>query len=292
MFKFLRPRRFAALSYNNTHNIGDEIQTIAAMRFLPRVDAWVDRERLDEFRSWADHRIILNGWFLHQPEHWPPAKRLIPHIVSFHLTREIPGLNERKIAPHTTVLGEQGVEYLRQHEPIGTRDLDTLGQLQSAGIKAYFSGCLTLTLSVDDAGSRGDTVYAVDVSDDVVSFLSRKCDGPVVRLTHIDTTPEGAVRMERAKALVRGYATARLVVTSRLHCALPCLALGTPVLFIETAADAYRFDGLRDLLHRATDADLLNEKTDFDPNAPPPNGSGWLTLRDRLISSCENFIRG
>ena len=119
-----------------------------------------------------------------------------------------------------------------------------------------------------------------------------KCDGPVVRLTHIDTTPEGAVRIERAKALVRGYATARLVVTSRLHCALPCLALGTPVLFIETAADAYRFDGLRDLLHRATDADLLNEKTDFDPNAPPPNGSGWLTLRDRLISSCENFIRG
>jgi hypothetical protein len=48
-----KPTRYAALNYYPIHhnNLGDEIQTLAATRFLPRVDTWVHRERLDEFRS-------------------------------------------------------------------------------------------------------------------------------------------------------------------------------------------------------------------------------------------------
>jgi len=35
-----------------------------------------------------------------------------------------------------------------------------------------------------------------------------------------------------ADGLLRRYASARFVVTSRIHCALPCLALNTPVIYV------------------------------------------------------------
>ena len=36
--------------------------------------------------------------------------------------------------------------------------------------------------------------------------------------------------MTLAKNLLNKYASAKLVITSRIHCAIPCLSLGTPVL--------------------------------------------------------------
>ena len=36
-----------------------------------------------------------------------------------------------------------------------------------------------------------------------------------------------------AEELLRKYSTAKLVITSRIHCALPCLALGTPVIYLQ-----------------------------------------------------------
>ncbi|WP_264821067.1 polysaccharide pyruvyl transferase family protein [Acinetobacter schindleri] len=32
--------------------------------------------------------------------------------------------------------------------------------------------------------------------------------------------------------MLEKYSTAKLVITSRIHCALPCLAMGTPVIYI------------------------------------------------------------
>lgn len=286
-------QQYAALRYESTVNLGDEIQTIAALRFLPRVDSWVDRERLSKFRGVRGHKIILNGWFLHRPEHWPLAKSLKPLITSFHITKEIvPAFNRTGMSATDAILGPVGLDYLRQHQPIGARDLHTLSLLQNAGVEAYFSGCLTLTLDMNDAGPRDDAVIAVDVSDDVFSFLSRRCDGPVFRIEHDDTETAGPARFEKARALLRRYATARLVVTTRLHCALPCLALGTPVLHIEEAADHYRFDGLRDFLHQTSEDELCSGSADFDINDPPPNDTAWHGLRDQLISTCEEFVQG
>ena len=240
-----RPK-FAALNYFGTGNLGDEIQTIAALGFLPKVDAWISRERLDQFSSETPHTIILNGWFLHRPEHWPPSQCLRPLFISFHLTREIhAGHDGRRRSPQSTVLSPEGVRYLKTHEPIGARDLDTLSQLQAKGLSAYFSGCLTLTLRMPRPLRREDAVYAVDVSDEVCAYLSDRCDIPLTRLTYFDIETVGRDRFEKAKLLLAKYGSARAVVTARLHCALPCLALGTPVLLIDAASNSCRFDGLK-----------------------------------------------
>ncbi len=287
----MQPQKFALLSYAGTQNLGDEIQSIAAQRFLPRVDAWVDRERLDEFHSGAPHKIILNGWFLHRPEHWPPSPRLHPLVTSFHLTRQVvPGANLKMIPPSATVLGGKGLEFLRRHEPIGARDLDTLAQLQAAGVAAYLSGCLTLTLRPIGPVLTRASVYAVDVPDDVLAHLARGCHEPVVRLSHGDSELTGAARFVRAADLLRCYANAKAVVTTRLHCALPCLALGTPVLFIETAGDRYRFDGLRDLLRGASPDEILSGRVRYDLSSPPENKDGWQVLRDALEAQCVSFV--
>ena len=287
------PQKFALLSYAGTQNLGDEIQSIAAQRFLPHVDAWVDRERLDEFRSSAPHKIILNGWFLHRPEHWPPSSSLHPLVTSFHLTRQmVAGVNLNMIPPSATVLSGKGLEFLKRHEPIGARDLDTLAQLSAAGVAAYFSGCLTLTLRPIGPVLTRANVYAVDIPENILARLAQSSRQPIIQLSHGDSELIGAARFAKAADLLRCYANAKAVVTTRLHCALPCLALGTPVLFIEAASDRYRFDGLRDLLRCASPDEISSGRVGFDLSNPPANKAGWQILRDALEAQCATFVSG
>jgi hypothetical protein len=77
-----------------------------------------------------------------------------------------------------------------------------------------------------------------------------------VELTHTLPKDHGFSEEEKiakAKALLDRYARASLVITSRIHCALPCLGLGTPVLFIENGYDRKfgreRFGGILELFN-------------------------------------------
>ena len=71
-----------------------------------------------------------------KPNNWPPSNKIIPFFISFHINPII----------EKYILNKNGVEYLKKHEPIGCRDLYTKSILERNGIRAYFSGCLTLTL--------------------------------------------------------------------------------------------------------------------------------------------------
>ena len=60
-------------------------------------------------------------------------------------------------------------------------------------------------------------------------------------------------KFEFAEKILREYTKAQYVVTSRIHCALPCLAMGVPVLFVypKDAGDIHncRFNGLIELFN-------------------------------------------
>ena len=80
-----------------------------------------------------------------------------------------------------------------------------------------------------------------------------------------------------ARELVEKYARASLVVTSRIHCALPCLGLETPVVLVEDSRQeemsSCRFGGLRELFHVVTwDAGRL--KMCFEHRGPLTGGNG------------------
>jgi polysaccharide pyruvyl transferase len=285
--------RYGLLSYRWSGNLGDEIQSIAARRFLPSVDLVVDRESLDRnprFNRTFFH-VILNGWFMHRPHRWPPHPHVRPLITSFHLSNEILIQNQSGVSAANALLEGRAREYLIEHEPIGARDLATLELLERKGVRAFFSGCLSLTLARPTVAGRRDYVCVNNLDPESVAFVQARTAARVIQTTHTDWLTIGfARRMRKAEALLSLYAGAKCVITSRLHCALPCIALGTPVLLVTLQNDNYRFSGLADLIRCCTREAFLSGLAEFDIEHPTPNSEGHLALRQRLAESVAAFV--
>lgn len=323
----------------NIFNIGDYVQSIAARQFLPTVDYYLDRERLNEPVG-DEVRLIMNGWFMHRPENWPPSSEIKPLFVAFHLNK----LAEKEM------LTKEGVYYLKAHEPIGCRDHHTVSILMERGIDAYFSGCLTLTLGktykhtvVSDA-----PIYLTDLNSTLQRNLKFKINCAIAIITKLHLLKKIQARMldcgitknliriaafyvtyrsvisddvflsaqyreqeiedrfesddekfRYADELLREYSKARYVVTSRIHCALPCLAMGTPVAFItnDLLGEVHncRLDGLKQLFHtieigyngiscKIPGISKLTKVATFN------NKSDYKVLAEKLISRCKAFV--
>lgn len=280
--------KYGLLTYDENKrffNVGDNIQSLAAKQFLPQVDAYVNREKLAEYRG-PKLKLIMNGWFTHNIQNWVPSENIIPLFVSFHMNNTA--------APF--MLSDKGIAYLKKHEPIGCRDQFTVDTLKAKGIDAYFTGCLTLTLDsykVDDS-ERGDNIYIVDplysyprpekIFYNAKATVRNILNGTAFQLgkkqQHLkkfisqelletanfinqeppSNTYSDEEKFEMAEDLLKDYAKAKLVITSRIHCALPCLAMGTPVIFVngfDSFVDSCRFDGILELFNRID----INSKT-------------------------------
>jgi len=280
--------KYGLLTYDENKrffNVGDNIQSLAAKQFIPQVDAFINREKLADYKG-DKTKLILNGWFTHNTTNWVPSDDIDPVFVSFHMNNTA--------AP--AMLSEKGISYLKKHQPIGCRDQFTADTLKEKGIDAYFSGCLTLTLDtykVDDS-ERGDDIYIVDPlysyprpekifynakhtvknilngtafqlgkkQKHLTNFISEE----VLRTAHFvnqeppANTYSDEEKFAMAEDLLHKYAKAKLVITSRIHCALPCLAMGTPVIFVngfDSFVDSCRFDGILELFNRID----INSKT-------------------------------
>lgn len=120
---------------------------------------------------------------------------------------------------------------LKSDYPIGCRDVPTRDFLRSLGYNAYFSGCISMTLPKRQEGDYR-LVYVID--DDAKKGLPF-CDPVDLRPITSLCLPEDAP-WEKCEELARERInllrdTAKLVITSRLHVYLPCVAMGIPVLF-------------------------------------------------------------
>ena len=307
-------------------NVGDNIQSLAAKQFLPKVDQYVNRENLGEYKG-EPIKMILNGWFTHNAANWVPAENIIPLFVSFHMNNTAAPL----------MLSEKGIEYLKKHQPIGCRDKYTVNTLKKHNIDAYFTGCLTLTLDsykVEDS-QRTDNIYLVDplygyitqrkLTRNYKSFIKSVLNGKIFELgkrkkhlknfiskellesaIYVNQEPPANTytdeqKFEMAEKLLHDYARAKLVITSRIHCALPCLAMGTPVIFVngfETFTDSSRFEGIIDLFNRID----INTKTgEWTANFPiegkinketvVENLDKHYELADKMKEICKDFIK-
>lgn len=111
-------------------------------------------------------------------------------------------------------------------------------------------------------------------------------------------------KMEQARELIRRYAGAKLVVTSRIHAALPCLGLETPVIFIPssglnaTRGNAGRFDGIEKMFNviRWKDCRLVIEspqimvgKGKITNAIQVSNPSVYKEYRDLLVERTMEF---
>ncbi len=328
---------------NDVINIGDYIQTLAASQFLPSLDGFVDRERLSVYDG-DECAVIMNGWYMHFPEFWPPSRKIHPLFVAFHVNS----------SAAEKMLCSEGLSYLKQHEPIGCRDKYTCDLLTKKGIKAWFSGCLTLTLGQKYLSEeKNNFIYFVDpfipstqqkwllILDVLALFrhpclvrsLSPKVHGDQVQISSFVkyvraarfyrlysrlfskkviknaiyiqhgcsyyNTLSNEMRLREAEKLIQLYAKAKFVVTSRIHCALPCLGLGTPVYFTYDKtweeSSSCRLEGLMELLH-VINVTPYKLKVEFDcmdcfPEEVVPNKDSWRPLAKYMAKKCGDFIK-
>ena len=285
-------KHFGLLTYSGTNNLGDEIQSLAARRFLPRVDRYISREDL-QCDPACDGAVstILNGWFLHHPERWPPHPAIRPLLTSFHVSQSKPSRwRPWKPGPAQIVMSPENIEYLRRHGPVGARDRATLSLLSRHDVDSFYSGCLTLTLPAPKRIERKDIV-ACDLDADLLRVFASRLRAPPLVTTHTDNVTRSEVdRFAKAESLLQLYAGARLVVTSRLHCALPCIAFRTPVLFIPRTSELDRQQPALELAHHMSREDFLTGRGRYDLEDPPPNPGLYTPLAEKLAAQCEAFV--
>lgn len=264
-------------------NIGDYVQALAASQYYPRIDGFLDRDEDLKDYDGEEAKMIMNGWYMHNPQKWPPSPKITPLFVAFHLN----------VLVKEELTSGESIAYLKTHEPIGCRDFDTMNLLKSKGVDAYFSGCMTLTLGKSfKSNDKDGHVYIVDPKVKVkVSYFTfilsvlysllhftailklykerflfwqygkqrliwiceyyrqyKKVFDKDILLNATYFTQESPyyqkgfpgdyARLEEAKRLVEKYAKAAFVITSRIHCALPCLGMETPVFYTELEDDA------------------------------------------------------
>jgi len=180
--------KYGVLRYSYSNNIGDEMQSIAAQCFLPRVDVTIERDRLHWYKDNGPITVPFNGWFTRPafPACWPPPPNLRPLFVSWYA-----------VVPEA-LINERTAGYFKQYEPIGCRSLPTIKCFEQVGVSAYHSGCLTLTLP-ESRAERTDDIYIVDADPALVEKVV-----PVSQSLDTDWTGDFRYRLVRPRFLSEG----------------------------------------------------------------------------------------
>jgi lipopolysaccharide biosynthesis glycosyltransferase len=170
---------------------------------------WVERDDIAELPFDEPIWIIMNGWFIHGHS-WPPAQNIRPIFVSVHIAKDY------------LLTKPSSIAYFQKYQPIGCRDTKTRDRFQQVGISAYYSGCLTLTL---DSVPKPH-VLAMDVD---MRQSGRRANVDVVyEQSMAELTKTKEIGIIAALQRLEEFSTAYSIRTSRLHCALPSLAVGVP----------------------------------------------------------------
>ena len=221
-------------------NIGDYIQSIAAEQYINKKNMiYLDRDNLVYDGNLI--KIIFNCWY----EIYPPIKfpkNIIPLFISLHIN------NTQNITFMKKIF--------KKYEPIGARDIDTMNILKKNGIKSYFSGCLTLTLGKTfNSKIKKNIIYLVDykfninvlIDLEIIKILKFYQPEEIRFMSHekISINVSHNQRFEIAKNYLKKYSQAKLIITTRLHCVLPCVGMNVPVILtVPNKNKDSRFTGL------------------------------------------------
>lgn len=275
-------RPLHALIGLTTPNLGDDLQALAVAMHVPYASALVHRERLSKRQVVDPHVLVMNYWFMSQGWRKPPHPTIKPVWHGFCVGRD-------------ELLQYGWVDYLKAHEPIGCRDTHSVAALEARGVAAYWSGCVTLFLGrkvepVPPEQRQG--VLFVDVAPEAESLIPRALTERAERITNL--TPEAhrydpVARWHAIARLCDRFRRAEIVVTRRLHVALPCASFGVPVALVvnNNPRDVRRFSGYEDFIpFLVHDNGVLVRGIDWDkvgvPSVPADLVAHYEALKTRL----------
>lgn len=211
---------------------------------------------------------IMQGWFSHSLNFLP--NNLNPIWFGTHFSPTIKPVILEVLNANPKYFGPDAV---------GCRDTGTKNFLSSLLQPSYLSRCTTLLFDkcetvFDKTGNPYTNVFLVDFPESFLAYL------PDYVLQNASIINQKCVKSEyvhwkhtyqRAKELLKTYQEkASLVITTALHCAAPCLAMGIPVILIaeSPSENLSRFSALTGLLNIYTLDDLKDGKINFNNIKP------------------------
>lgn len=221
-------------------NVGESIQVVAIEYIYHQLGIQKkDIVKIDQcnIKKYEGEKVILPLRLPISSENvddfFPLPGNIIPIFMSLHLHDDI--FSDR----------EDLVNYFKQYAPIGCRDEYSCNYFKKHGIESYIMGCYTLCLPERKERVIADKVYVVDASKELMDALPEdiKRNGTyvshAVRFHEYPVTHREDDRLvETAKGYLERYMeTASMIVTSRIHAAAPCMAMGIPVILATNNAD-------------------------------------------------------
>lgn len=235
-------KKIAILGYDTT-NIGDDIQSFVVST-LVNPDYVIIRDNYDQIYNYKTKEkvekleeevvLIMNGWFMHSPDgkygltnvKFPIDNKMIrPFFISTCLAKEIPELLEL-----------EKIKWYIENPPFFCRDMFTKKNLDDLFVDNEFFGCMTQTLSIEDVGENEEykekysgCIFYVDCKpkfhEGKKVFTSNHHRKDLLAQNPVD-------RLQTARDLLQKYQYAEKIYTSRLHCFLPCRAMGIDVEYV------------------------------------------------------------
>jgi hypothetical protein len=274
---------YGLMTYSSI-NIGDEAQSVAAQRFIPKVNYWVSREQMHKIAVSPGTKIFLNGWWMWNPRSFPPSSNLNPLLISMYIRESM----------YPMFAKSKSIVYLKKFGPVGARDTKTLDFLESIGVPAYLSRCLTLTLRSGAPQERGEFVLAIDVDRQALKGIKTATSRPVFSITPLLTPSlSQRERLALAEMYLHLIQKAACVVSPRLHALLPSLALGTPVCRIipdgSKMDSVGRFSGYETYFPHAIEQNARPGTWEFDFDNPPENVSKHNVPSQALVEAAATY---
>ena len=249
------------------YNLGDPIQCYVVRQLYKRMGISQDQIKeieLHELNTYNDEYVILPmiavalGLGNPNPE-IPLSERIIPLFISTHIA--------------VTELTNIQIEYLKRYAPIGCRDEYSLNIMRKYGIPAYLSGCITI-LHERTIPKCGKKIYCIDTPKELDPYIPDDLKKNVIYDTHLIPIPSREMTKDEAleyhnKSIQRLQIyeeNAALVISSRLHALVPCMAMGIPVIGVFENI-SYRFSWLDKYIKLY----MIDEVSNIDWNPQPVN---------------------
>jgi hypothetical protein len=206
--------------------------------------------------------ILLTGWLTQNPTRFLSIQRNLLGLLGVHLATE-GSIAHDKFGLRHLFLSKTFSDEFSGYQ-VSSRDFHTRDFLTERGFNAPFVGCVSSLISKIDLSflprQKNNEILFVDVNPQIQSHFLKGRDHykETLNLTnHINPILGENEKVDKVDLLISSINSSALIVTSRLHVALPAMALGKPTVLISD--DDPRYGGLSDFLNIVTPSEVLRE---------------------------------
>lgn len=222
-------------------NFGDNLQIFAIENLYKKMGININeliRIDFEDLKTYHGEEVLLpiNGSLFNsgllEGNELKISDKIYPVFISVHLGGGF----------STSLLTTKNIDFLKKNDPIGCRDSYTKEVLSSCGIKVYLNGCMTLTFDKRNSKKTQKKIIGIDIANEISKFIPDKY-GKKMEFMSQQVYISSNETIEHINNLFKNHynyikENASLVITSRLHILLPCIAMGIPVIFAKNTIDS------------------------------------------------------